>query len=155
MFAEFKEFAIKGNVVDMAVGIILGAAFSGLVDSLVKDVLMPPLGALTGDLDFAEQFVVLRTGASPGPYASLSAAREAGATVMAYGAFINSVVSFLMIALALFFVVRWMNRLRRPDTPAAPTTQACPRCRSSIDATATRCAFCTSDLPASDAAAAS
>ncbi len=146
MFEEFKEFAIKGNVVDMAVGIILGAAFSGLVDSLVKDLLMPPLGALTGDLDFAEQFVVLRAGSQPGPYVSLAAAREAGAIVMAYGVFINAVVSFLMVALALFFIVRWMNRLRRPDTPAAPTTRACPFCKSSIDVTASRCAHCTSAL---------
>ncbi len=164
MFAEFKEFAIKGNVVDMAVGIILGAAFSGVpghgpqrhrVDSLVGDVLMPPLGAATGGLDFSEQFVVLRDGASPGPYLTIATAREAGATVLSYGLFLNSLMSFFMVALALFFVVRWMNRLRRPDTPAAPTTRACPHCKSSIDVTATRCAYCTSALgPAETPAAA-
>jgi large conductance mechanosensitive channel len=148
MLREFKEFAIKGNVIDMAVGVIIGAAFSTIVKSLVDDVLMPPLGLLIGGLDFAGKFVVLRAGAQPGPYVSLAQARESGATVLAYGNFVNAVVTFVFVAAALFVVVRWINRLRRPDTPPAPNTKACPFCKSNIHLSATRCAHCTSELPA-------
>lgn len=146
MFKEFKEFAIKGNVIDMAVGMMIGAAFHAVVMSLVQDVLTPPLGAIVGGLHFSEKFVVLRPGTTPGPYATLVHAMDSGATVIAYGKFINAVVSFVMVSMVLFFVVRWMNALRRPDTPPAPNTKACPFCKSSLDVTATRCAYCTSQL---------
>jgi large conductance mechanosensitive channel len=146
MLKEFKEFAIRGNVIDMAVGIIIGAAFTTVVKSLVDDVIMPPLGTLTGGLDFAQKFVVLRAGATAGPYHTLAQARASGATVLAYGVFINAVFAFMMVAAVLFFVVRWMNRLRRPDTPPAPNTKNCPFCRSTIDLRATKCAFCTSSV---------
>lgn len=146
MLREFKEFAIKGNVIDMAVGIIIGAAFTTVVKSLVDDVLMPPLGLLAGGLDFSQKFLVLRSGNPPAPYVSLAQAKQSGATVLAYGNFINGVVAFLLVAATLFLIVRWMNRLRRPDTPPAPTTRSCPFCKSVIDVTATRCAHCTSAI---------
>lgn len=146
MLKEFKEFAIKGNVTDMAVGIIIGAAFTAVVKSLVDDVIMPPLGYLTGGLDFAQKFIVLSPGTTAGPYVTLAQAKSDGATVMAYGNFFNAVVAFSMASAVLFFVMRWMNRLRRPDTPAAPNTKSCPFCKSSVDLNATRCAFCTSEI---------
>ncbi len=146
MFREFREFAIKGNVVDMAVGIMIGAAFSAVVKSLVDDVIMPPIGLLLGGVDFKNEFFVLRSGAAQGPYETLAQAKENGAVVIAYGAFINTIVALVLIALVLFFIVRWVNRLRRPDTPAAPTTKPCPYCRSSIDEAASRCPLCTSQL---------
>jgi large conductance mechanosensitive channel len=149
MFKEFREFAIKGNVVDMAVGIILGAAFTAVVTGLVDDLIMPPLGYLTGGLDFSDHYVVLRPGPGGGSYASLEAAREAGASVLAWGDFANRVLSFLLIALALFFIVRWINRLRRSDGPPAPNTKTCRYCKSNIDKDALRCPHCTSELEAS------
>ena len=147
MLNEFREFAIKGNVVDMAVGIMIGAAFSGVVKSLVDDVLMPPLAAATGGLDFSSKFILLQAGelAAP-PYATLEAAQKAGAVTLRYGVFVNQVISFLVVAFALFVLVRWVNRLRRPDTPAAPTTRPCPFCLSHIDRKASRCAQCTSEI---------
>jgi large conductance mechanosensitive channel len=128
MFKEFKAFAMRGNVVDMAVGIIIGAAFGAIVSSLVADVIMPPLGLLFGNLDFADLFVVLRQGATPGPYLSLSAAQQAGAVTLNYGVFINRVVSFLIVAFAVFLLVRSMNRLRKkeeekPPEPAKPSDE--------------------------------
>lgn len=152
MLQEFKEFAIKGNVVDMAVGIILGAAFTGIVQSVVDDVLMPLLGLATGGLDFSEHYVLLSDGATAPPYASIAAAREAGASVLAWGELINAMVSFTLVALALFFLVRWINRLRRPDTPPAPNTKACPYCKSHVDQGAVRCPQCTSELEVEQAA---
>lgn len=146
MLKEFKEFAIKGNVMDMAVGIIIGAAFSTVVKSLVDEILMPPLGFVTGKFNFAEKFIILADGNTAGPYQTLAAAKAGGATVVAWGSFVNNVVAFFLVTLVLFFIVRWMNRLRRPDTPAAPGTQACPFCKSSIDIAATRCAHCTSQI---------
>lgn len=146
MLKELREFAIKGNVVDMAVGIIIGAAFTTMVKSFVDHVVMPPLSLLTGGLDFSHKFIVLREGTRPGPYETLAGANDAGATVLAYGQFINAVVALFLVALVLFFVVRWVNRLRRSDTPPAPTTRACPFCKSSIDNQASRCAFCTSEV---------
>jgi len=145
---EFKEFAIKGNVVDMAVGIILGAAFTSIVQSVVDDVLMPVLGLATGGLDFSEHYVLLKDGTTPPPYATIAAARDAGASVLAWGELINAVVSFTLVALALFFLVRWINRLRRSDTPPAPSTKPCPYCKSHVDVAATRCPQCTSELDA-------
>ena len=146
MLKEVKEFAVKGSVMDMAVGIMIGAAFSSVVKSIVDDLIMPPVSLLTGGLSFADKFLVLRAGTPPGPYVSLAQAKTAGATVVAYGQFINSLVSLLIIAIVLFLLVRWINRLRRPDTPPAPTTKACDFCRSVIDVAATRCPQCTSEL---------
>ena len=148
MINEFREFAVKGNVVDMAVGVMIGAAFGGMVKSLIDDLLMPPIGLLTGGLDFTDQFILLRAGSTPGPYITLDAAHEAGAVVLTYGNFVNAGINFLLIAIALFFMVRWMNHLRRPDTPHAPSTKACDFCRSAIHIDATRCPQCTSQLPA-------
>ena len=147
MLREFKEFAIKGNVVDMAVGVMIGAAFGKITASLVDDVLMPPLGILLGGFDFSRHHLVLRSGATPGPYASVAQARDAGASVIAYGQFLNTVVSFVLLALCLFLLVRWMNRLRSPATPPAPNTKPCPYCTLSIHETATRCPHCTSEQP--------
>lgn len=150
MLKEFREFALRGNVVDMAIGIVIGAAFGTIARSLVDDVLMPPVGLLLGEVDFADLFVVLKSGtaASP-PYASLTAAQEAGAVTINYGQFINSVVSFLIVAVAMFFVVRAMNRWQRQEAgPAEPPARECPYCRKAIPAEATRCPHCTSQVEA-------
>jgi large conductance mechanosensitive channel len=146
MLKDFREFAVKGNVVDMAVGIIIGAAFTTVVKSVVDDLFMPLLSVPTGGLDFAEKFIVLRSGATPPPYTSLQVAKTAGAVVLSYGRFMNSVVSFLLVSLALFFLVRWMNKLRRPDGTPAPTTKPCQFCKQVIDVAATRCPHCTSNF---------
>ena len=115
MFKEFKEFAMKGNMLDMAVGIILGAGFSGLINSLVNDILMPPIGLLLGNADFSELYALLQAGDPGEPYASLAAAQEAGAVTLNYGAFVNALVNFLIVAFALFMVVRTMNRMRKAE----------------------------------------
>jgi large conductance mechanosensitive channel len=150
MFKEFKEFAIKGNVVDMAVGIIIGAAFGTIVKSLVADLIMPPVGLLLGDVDFASLFILLKEGTTPAPYASLDAAREAGAVTLNYGQFINTIVSFLIVAFAVFLIVRSINKAKREEeeAPPPPTKKNCPLCCSEIAIEAKRCAFCTSELPA-------
>lgn len=147
MFKEFKEFALRGNVVDMAVGIIIGAAFGTIVGSLVTDVLMPPIGLLLGNVDFSNLFVVLKEGATAGPYASLAAAKAAGAVSLNYGVFINAVINFLIVALAIFFLIRGLNRLKRKqEAPAEVTTKECPQCLSTIPLKAKRCAHCTAQL---------
>ncbi len=148
MFKEFKEFALKGNVVDMAVGIIIGAAFGTIVGSLVSDVLLPPIGLLLGNVDFSNLFIILKDGAVPGPYASLAEAQKAGAVSINYGLFINAIINFLIVALAIFFLIRGLNRLRReqPPAPAEPTTKECPYCLSVIPIKATRCGHCTSEV---------
>ena len=149
MVKEFKEFAVKGNVVDMAVGIIIGGAFGTVVKSFVDDVLMPPLGLLIGDIDFQDILVVLREGSTPGPYETLAAAREAGAVTLNMGLFINAAVSFAIVAFAVFLLVKGMNRLKRAEEatpPPAPTTKDCPFCASSIPLGARRCPMCTSQL---------
>jgi large conductance mechanosensitive channel len=146
MLKEFREFAMRGNVVDMAVGIIIGAAFGAIVKSLVDDLLMPILGLITGGVDFSNQFVVLREGAkAAAPYPSLQAAKDAGAVTVSYGLFLNSVLTFLFVAFAVFMLIRAMNRLRR-EQPAA--TKACTYCATDIPAAATRCPHCTSQLAA-------
>lgn len=119
MFREFREFAMRGNVVDLAVGIIIGAAFGKIVDSLVKDVIMPPIGLLLGNVDFSNLFVLLRPGATPGPYATVDAAQQAGAVTINYGMFLNNVITFIIVALAVFLLVRAINRMRRPQPAAA------------------------------------
>ena len=144
MLKEFKEFALRGNVVDMAIGIIIGAAFGKIVTSLVNDILMPPIGFLTGKVDFSNLFISLS-----GSYASLAEAQAAGAPTINYGLFINAVLDLIIVAAAVFFlIVRPMNRLRRvkEPAPAAPTTKECPYCFSAIPLKATRCPYCTSLL---------
>jgi large conductance mechanosensitive channel len=145
---EFKDFAVRGNVVDMAVGIIIGGAFGTIVKSLVSDVIMPPIGLALGDVDFAELLLVLRDGDPPAPYASLADAQAAGAVSINYGLFFNSVVSFLIVAFAVFLLVRSLNKLKRTQAAAPATTRECPRCCSTVPKRATRCAHCTSDLAA-------
>jgi large conductance mechanosensitive channel len=148
MLKEFREFAMRGNVIDMAVGIIIGAAFGTIVTSLVSDIIMPPIGLILGNADFSNLFYVLKEGTSSGPYASLAEAREAGATTINYGLFVNTIISFIVIAFVVFFIIRTINRLRREEeTPSAePTTKECPYCVSSIPIKATRCPHCTSEL---------
>lgn len=149
MFKEFKEFAMRGNVVDMAVGIIIGAAFGTIVKSLVADVIMPPIGLLLGGVDFADLFVTLKEGVTAGPYATLAAAQEAGAVVISYGVFFNAVLSFIIVAFAVFLLIRSINKMKREEETkpeAAPTTKECNHCYSTIAIKATRCPNCTSEL---------
>ncbi len=150
MWKEFKEFALQGNVVDMAVGIIIGAAFGVIVTSLVNDIIMPPIGLLLGGVDFGNLYILLQEGDPTGPYASLAEAQAAGAVTINYGVFINAMISFLVIAVVIFLLIRAVNRLRREEEapPEEPTTQECPYCRSTISIEAVRCAYCTSELPA-------
>ena len=145
MLKEFKEFALRGNVIDMAIGIIIGGAFGKIVTSLVNDMLMPPAGLLLGEVDFANLFINL----SHHHYATLAEAQAAGAATLNYGMFLNTIVDFLIVAFAIFLLVRQVNRLRRlKEAPAAPTTRDCPYCLSAIPLQATRCPHCTSQLQA-------
>ena len=148
MFKEFKEFAMRGNVVDMAVGIIMGGAFGTIVSSLVADLLMPPIGFLLGGVDFSNLFAVIKEGKVAGPYNALADAQAAGAVTINYGMFINQIVSFTIVAFALFLVVKAMNSVRReaPAPAAAPTTKDCPECAMSIPIAAKRCGHCTSQI---------
>ena len=151
MFKEIKEFAMRGNVIDMAVGIVIGAAFGTIVKSLVSDIIMPPIGLLLGKVDFANLFAVLKQGeAVAGPYASLADAQTAGAVTINYGVFINTLISFVVIAFAIFMVIRNINKLKKKEEapPAEPTTKDCPYCLTSIPIKATRCPHCTSKLVA-------
>jgi len=145
MVEEFKKFIMRGNVLDMAVGIIIGAAFGTIVNSLVADVIMPPIGLLLGNVDFSNLFLVLRDGAkAAGPYASLAAAKTAGAVTINIGVFINTIITFLIVALAVFLLVRNVNKLYKKEE--APTAKDCPFCLMSIPIKATRCGHCTADL---------
>ncbi len=149
MLKEFKEFAVKGNVVDMAVGIIIGAAFGTIVKSLVADIIMPPIGMLLGGVDFSNIFVVLKEGATAGPYAALADAQAAGAVTMNIGVFVNTVISFLIVAFAVFMVIKALNNAKREEAapaPAAPTTKECPHCLSTVPLKAVKCGHCTSSL---------
>ena len=148
MFKEFKAFILRGNVLDLAVGVIIGAAFGAIVKSFVDDILMPPIGLLLGRVDFANIFAVLRQGSPAGPYAALAAAKEAGAVTMNFGVFINTLISFLITAFAIFLVIKGANRLQREKEapPPAPTTKQCPFCYTDIPIPATRCPHCTSQL---------
>ena len=148
---EFKKFAMRGNVIDMAVGIIIGAAFGKIVDSLVKDVIMPPIGLLLGKVDFSNLFLVLRDGATPAPYNSLAAAQEAGAVTMNLGLFVNAIISFLIVAFAVFILIKAINELqakmdKKEAQEVIKTTKSCPYCCSEIPLKATRCPNCTSEL---------
>jgi len=153
MLKEFRQFIMRGNVVDMAVGIIIGVAFGAIVTSLVSDVIMPPIGLLVGDVDFTNLFAVLKNGSPVGPYASLADAKTAGAVTINYGVFLIAVISFIIIAFAVFMIVRYVNRLRNQmdrqkeeTAKAEPTTKECPYCLSSIPLKASRCPQCTSQL---------
>jgi large conductance mechanosensitive channel len=151
MLEEFRKFAVRGNVVDMAVGIIIGGAFGTIAKSLVEDILTPPLGLLLGNVDFSNLYWVIRPGAgSAPPYGTLAAAQNAGAITINYGVFFNNIISFLLVAVAMFLVVRSINRLQRPeDAPAAaPMTKTCPYCATEIPLAARRCPHCTSALEA-------
>jgi len=149
MLKEFKEFAMRGNVVDMAVGIIIGAAFGSIVKSLVADVIMPPIGLLLGNVDFSNLFAVIKQGSVAGPFATVADAQKAGAVTINYGMFINTIISFLIVAFAVFLLIRGINSLKRKEEapPEEPTTKECPHCFSEISIKATRCAFCAADIP--------
>ena len=142
MLKEFKEFIARGNVIDMAVGIVIGAAFGKIVTSFVSEIVMPPIGLLLGKMDFANLFINL----SGKPYVSLAEAKAAGAAVMSYGAFINTIIDFVILAFAIFLVIKQVNRFRKPAE--APATKDCPYCLSAIPEAATRCPQCTSELKA-------
>ncbi|KPK45968.1 MAG: mechanosensitive ion channel protein MscL [Nitrospira bacterium SM23_35] len=148
MFKEFKEFAMRGNVLDMAVGIVIGAAFGAIVTSFVADVIMPPIGLFLGNIDFANLFIILKEGKVPGPYESLVAAKDAGAVTINYGLFLNTVISFLIVAFAIFLLIKNVNRMKREQEapPTVPTTKECPFCLSTIPMKAVKCAYCTAEL---------
>jgi large conductance mechanosensitive channel len=148
MLKDFKEFIVRGNVVDMAVGIVIGAAFGAIVTSFVADIIMPPIGLLLGNVDFSSMFTVLKEGNVPGPYATPAAAKAAGAVTLNYGVFFNTIISFLIVAFAIFLLIRNVNRMKKKEEapPPAPATKECPYCLSAIPIKAVRCAHCTSEL---------
>jgi large conductance mechanosensitive channel len=148
MLKEFKEFALKGNVIDLAIGIIIGASFTSIVNSIVADIIMPPIGLVLGNVDFSNLFITLKEGEVAAPYTTLADAQAAGAVTINYGLFINTLISFVIVAFVLFFIIRSVNRLQREEEeePAEPTTKSCPYCFSDVAIESTRCAFCTSDL---------
>jgi large conductance mechanosensitive channel len=144
MFEEFKKFALRGNVLDLAVGVIIGAAFGKVVSSLVNDVMMPPIGVLTGNVDFTNKFVVLKGNQN---FETLKAAKDAGIATLNYGLFVNTIIEFLIVAFAVFLLVRQVNRFQEaPPPPGPPTTKDCPFCYSTIPIKAVRCPNCTSEL---------
>jgi large conductance mechanosensitive channel len=144
MLKEFKDFIARGNVIDLAVAVIMGAAFGPIVSSAVNDIIMPPIGLLLGNVDFKDLFVTL----SDESYATLAAAKAAGAPVIAYGSFLNTIVNFLIVSFAIFLLLKQVNRLKKPAPAGAPTTRDCPFCLSAVPLKATRCAHCTSELKA-------
>ncbi|HHX65630.1 MAG TPA: large conductance mechanosensitive channel protein MscL [Chloroflexi bacterium] len=146
-WGEFIQFVQRGNVLDMAVGIAVGTAFTAIVRSLVDDIIMPPIGLILGRMDFSNLFVVLRAGDPVGPYTTLANAQNAGAVILRYGQFVNTVISFFIIALAVFFLIRAISRvLPKPEVAPAPTTKECAYCHMEIPLGATRCPFCTTHL---------
>lgn len=146
MLKEFKKFALRGNMIDLAVGIIVGGAFSGIVDSLVNDIIMPLLSVLTKNIDFTNLFIAL----DGKHYETLQDAKNAGVATVNYGTFISGVLNFLIMAFVVFLLVRWINKLKKPEPVAAPTTKECPYCYTEINLNATRCPHCTSELDKSD-----
>jgi large conductance mechanosensitive channel len=147
MWKEFKEFAVKGNAIDLAVGVIIGAAFGGIVASLVKDLLMPPLGLITGGLDFSNKFLVLKAGENGATdFATPAAAAAAKAVTLNYGNFITVLINFIIVAFCIFLVVKAMNKMKRPEAEADPTSKDCPACAMTIPVKATRCPHCTTEL---------
>ena len=147
MLKEFKEFAMRGNVIDLAIGVIIGSAFGTIVNSLVKDIIMPPIGLLLGNVNFSDLFLLLKNGEVAGPYATLADAQAAGAVTLNYGVFINTIITFLIVAFAVFLLIRSINRLQRQKEAPAPTTKPCPFCATDIPIPAQRCPHCTSQLP--------
>lgn len=146
---DFREFIMRGNVMDLAVGVIIGAAFGAIVNSLVNDIIMPPIGLALGNVDFTNLFVVLKEGGkAAGPYATMADAQAAGAVTLNYGAFLTHVVSFLILAFVVFMLIRAVNRLKPAPAAAAPSTRDCPFCLSAIPLKATRCGHCTSEVKA-------
>jgi len=145
---EFKKFVMRGNVIDMAVGIIIGGAFTKIVNSMVADVMMPPLGLLIGKVDFSNWFVVIKQGTTAGPYATIAEAQSAGATTMNLGLFLNAIISFVIVAFCIFLLIKAINKLNSPkeQAPAPVTTKKCPYCCSEIALEATRCPHCTSEI---------
>lgn len=152
MFKEFKEFAMRGNVIDMAIGIAVGAAFGTIARSLVDDIITPPLGFLLGNFDFTQFYILLKAGVeTPPPYNTIDEARAAGAITLNYGRFIQTIISFLIIAFGVFWFVKGVNSLRRQEEnvpPEAPTSKNCPYCQTTISIKAVRCPACTSELEA-------
>ena len=146
MWKEFKEFAVKGNAVDLAVGVIIGAAFGSIVTSLVKDILMPPLGLLTGGLDFSNKFLILKEAPTGGMFATPAEAVKAGAITWNYGNFITLIINFLIVAFCIFLVVRALNKMKRPSPNTPAVAKDCPHCAMSIPIKATRCPHCTSEM---------
>ena len=147
MFKEFKEFITRGSMIDLAVGFVIGVAFAAVVNSLVKDIIMPPIGLLLGNVDFNNLYVLLKEGVTAAPYASLDAAQKAGAVTINYGLFISSIITFIIVGFVLFLIVRVVNRLRREEV-VDPDTHDCPFCFSAIPVKATRCPACTSEVTA-------
>lgn len=143
---EFKEFILRGNVIDLAIGIVIGVAFGTVVNSAVNDIIMPPIGLLLGKVNFANLFAVLRQGSTPPPYNTVSSAAEAGAVTLNYGLFINTIISFIIISLVIFGIIKLMNRFRRKEEAKPEETKECPYCYSSINIKAVKCPNCTSDL---------
>jgi large conductance mechanosensitive channel len=148
MLKEFKEFAMRGNVVDMAVGIIIGAAFGTIVKSLVDDIIMPPIGLLLGNVDFSNLFAVIKAGKVIGPYETLAAAKAAGAVTINIGIFLNTIISFVIVAFSVFLIIKQLNALKKKEVaaPSVPTTKDCPYCLLAIPIKASRCPHCTSNL---------
>lgn len=147
MLKGFREFVMRGNVLDLAVAVIIGAAFTKIVNSLVEDIIMPPLGLLLGKVDFTNLFVVLKDGAKAGPpYTTLAEAKAAGAVTINYGQFLGSIVTFLIVAFVVYLMIRSVARMGPKKVEAAATTKECPHCLSKIPIKATKCAFCTADL---------
>jgi large conductance mechanosensitive channel len=147
MLKGFRDFVMRGNVIDLAVAVIIGAAFTKIVNSLVEDIIMPPIGLLLGNVDFANLYVLLRAGAkAPGPYATLADAKAAGASTLNYGLFISTIVTFLIVAFVVYLIVRSVTRLGPKKAEAPATTKECPYCLSKVPLKAVKCAFCTADL---------
>jgi len=146
MWKEFKEFAIKGNAIDLAVGVIIGAAFGLVIGSVVKDIIMPPIGLLTGGLDFSNQFLVLKGAPNGAMFATPADAAKAGAITWNYGNFITLLINFLIVAFAIFLIVKGVNKMKRPAPTATPVSKECPACAMTIPMKATRCPHCTTEL---------
>ena len=151
MLSEFRRFILRGNVIDLAIAVVIGVAFGAIIKSFVDDIIMPPIGIIAGNVDFADLFIVLQQGAPPGPYATLVEAKAAGAVTWRYGLFINTVIYFLIVAVAMFLLIKIVTNLIRKEEaapPAAPTTKNCPYCLMQIPLQATRCPHCTSEVRA-------
>ena len=148
MMTEFKKFVMRGNVIDMAVGIIIGGAFTKIVNSMVADIMMPPLGLLLGKVDFSNWFIVIKNGTQPGPFATMAEAQAAGATTLNLGLFLNAIISFIIVAFCIFLLIKAINKLNSPKEQAAipVTTKKCPYCCTDIPLEATRCPHCTSEI---------